>query len=613
MAFILALDPDRRQNTALQRVGRELDGHELCVVESCTDALAAMDRRVPHLVLLPSLLPEGQENELLSRLRTHAGGASAHALTIPLLRSVAGGCEPRVFADQIREYLESGGDDGGDDAFDERPVQQAPPLPLMFAVPKDRAHLIAAANAAASWARARRATWQTPSDQVQAAPVSTSASASVSSVSPASSAGLVRPAEAASVRADVTPSSTTSAVARSQPSPFRAPEIRPVIASPAEPEVELVPVAASVEPEAGRPTARRVNDRMRITPAFTSFGLTDDESAPPDALGEATNRAREMWVAVGPWLPGLFVLVLVLTGGLFAYSHRPMWMPLARAGTVELQSNPTGSQVVLDGHEIGQTPTTATLPAGPHKVEFRLRKATRSVQFAVAAGGHVVRRVDWTRKATGGLRLVSDPVGAHVLIDGADRGVTPLTVGDLPVGPHAVVLQGPGGVVQRSVTIEENQTAQISEGIFAGFVAVLSPFDVSVAADGHPLRLDDRNQAMLSPGTHEIRIASRALGYQDTQQVRVEPGKTTVYNVVPPQSAISVSATEPADVWIDGASVGQAPLVGLPVDLGLREVLVKSAAGETRRFTITVTVKPVDLAVDFAKSPDAIATKLSMK
>jgi hypothetical protein len=71
--------------------------------------------------------------------------------------------------------------------------------------------------------------------------------------------------------------------------------------------------------------------------------------------------------------------------------------------------------------------------------------------------------------------------------------------------------------------------------------------------------------------------------------------------VVPPRSALSVTSTEPADVWLDGVAVGRTPLTDLPSDLGTREVLLKSETGAERRLTVTVTVQPVQVSVDFSK------------
>jgi PEGA domain-containing protein len=65
-------------------------------------------------------------------------------------------------------------------------------------------------------------------------------------------------------------------------------------------------------------------------------------------------------------------------------------------------------------------------------------------------------------------------------------------------------------------------------------------------------------------------------------------------------SALTVTATQPAEVFIDGERVGETPLTSRPINLGTRDVVVKSASGGERKFTITVTVDPVRIDVDFS-------------
>jgi hypothetical protein len=146
---------------------------------SCEDALAALDRRSPDLVLLPVLLPQAEEGELLSRLRDQTG-TDIPALTIPQLRlpdAVAPEpvsthpawlkqilhphdtieqpgeeCEPAVFADLIRSYLGPVHDVVTDAASAVADAARA-------AAEKRRAHLVAAARATVTWIRNRRERW----------------------------------------------------------------------------------------------------------------------------------------------------------------------------------------------------------------------------------------------------------------------------------------------------------------------------------------------------------------------------------------------------------------------------------------------------------------------
>jgi hypothetical protein len=205
------------------------------------------------------------------------------------------------------------------------------------------------------------------------------------------------------------------------------------------------------------------------------------------------------------------------------------------------------------------------------------------------------------RKATGGLRVSSTPAGARVLVDGKARGVTPLTLTDVIPGSHEIELKSDAGSVKRSVTVAADKTAEITESIFSGWLAVYSPFDLDITEGGRALRLDDRHQVMLPPGQHELRLVNRALEYEAVRQVQLKPGEVTNLSLTAPPSTMTVTATEAAEVWLDGARVGVTPLNAVSVELGTHEIVVKRTTGGERRFTVTMTVKPFTLNVDFSK------------
>jgi PEGA domain-containing protein len=204
-------------------------------------------------------------------------------------------------------------------------------------------------------------------------------------------------------------------------------------------------------------------------------------------------------------------------------------------------------------------------------------------------------------KLTGRLSATSDPTAARVLVDGKLRGVTPVVISDLTPGNHVVVLESTAGSIHRSVTIAAGATAEIAESIFAGWVQVVAPFDIAIAENGRALALDDRGQVMLPPGRHELHVQNRVLDYEDLRPVEVTPGVTTTLSIVPPRTTMTVTSSAPATVWIDGISAGDAPATA-SVDLGTHEVVVKPAAGATRKFTVTATAKPVRLDVDLSKT-----------
>ena len=222
------------------------------------------------------------------------------------------------------------------------------------------------------------------------------------------------------------------------------------------------------------------------------------------------------------------------------------------------------------------------------KPDAKAEKADPKTEKAAAA-----------RAVPGTLQVTTTPAGAQVIVDGKARGVTPLTLTDLNAGRHEVSLKGEGGTVQRTIAIAPNQTTTIDEAIFSGFVTVYAPFDVTITEAGRVLRADDRHQVMLPSGAHELRFSNRALAYDVTRKVDVKPGEATNLQLTPEPSSITVTATSPAEVWLDGTRLGDTPLNNASVSIGEHDIVVRRQTGGERRFTITVGAKPYTLNVEF--------------
>ncbi|MDE3154659.1 MAG: PEGA domain-containing protein [Acidobacteriota bacterium] len=320
----------------------------------------------------------------------------------------------------------------------------------------------------------------------------------------------------------------------------------------------------------------------------------------PSAGDRAADLARTLMPFAVRGLAAAALLAAAITGTVKGYHYWQTRAAQARVGTAVLESVPPGSQILVDGQAAGLTPLRTTLAAGPHTIEFRDRDATRTMQLVVPGGGLVEQRLDWAQKPTGSLRVETTPDGARVIVDGQDRGVTPLTIDGVVAGTHTVVMQSRQGTIQRTVTVTQGTTTAVSESIFAGWVKVFSPFEVTASEGGHALRLDDTSQVMLPAGRHELRFENQRLGFEDTETVDVQPGGQATISLLPAPSSLSVTASEPAQVWIDGTPVGQTPLQNQAVPLGTHNVMVRSASGQQRQFVVTVTVQPVSLNVDFS-------------
>jgi hypothetical protein len=130
--LVLAIEPDLRQAAIVKRIVREKVLADVAVVDSRDAALEAMRATVPDVLLISALLSPRDEDELIAHLRTldHAGHLQTH--TIPQLASALrpgeahasggllsafrrkkkdplaapSGCDPEVFAEEVRSYLQ---------------------------------------------------------------------------------------------------------------------------------------------------------------------------------------------------------------------------------------------------------------------------------------------------------------------------------------------------------------------------------------------------------------------------------------------------------------------------------------------------------------------------
>ena len=128
MALVLAIEPDRHQASAVQRIISERHLAELVLVDTKDAALTAIAQQIPDLILVTALLAPGDEDELVGCLRALDDASHLQTLTIPqlaappeshslmrrLFKQLAHGgekerligCDPAIFAEEIATYLE---------------------------------------------------------------------------------------------------------------------------------------------------------------------------------------------------------------------------------------------------------------------------------------------------------------------------------------------------------------------------------------------------------------------------------------------------------------------------------------------------------------------------
>ena len=204
----------------------------------------------------------------------------------------------------------------------------------------------------------------------------------------------------------------------------------------------------------------------------------------------------------------------------------------------------------------------------------------------------------------------TEPPGALVTIDALPRGNSPITIGNLAPGEHAVVVSANGDSVTQSVTIEAGMTSSLIVPIarardvaaVSGWISIASPIDVQLFEGGRLLGSSQTDRIMVPSGTHQLELVNEALGYRMTRNVQVTPGKVAAVTVKLPMGSVAINAIPWAEVWLDGNKAGDTPIGNLPVTIGKHEVMFRNPElGETPQ-TVTVTITaPARLSVDMRK------------
>ena len=308
-------------------------------------------------------------------------------------------------------------------------------------------------------------------------------------------------------------------------------------------------------------------------------------------------------------LVALVAIVLLLGGGgLLGYKLFGSSAAAPPMGSLNVQSNPSGIDIFVDGVAKGRTPARVAVAPGSHILELRGKGVPRVIPLNVTAGAEVSQYLEFAETpVTGQLAVQSDPPGAKVLVDGTERGVAPLTISDLTPGDHRVELQSEGVSAKHTVTVQAGGTASLvvpigaaaAAGPVSGWVSVKAAFTMEIREGGRLLGTTDAERLMLAAGRHELDFVNDTLGYRASRVVVVAPGKVAPVSLELPMGVVNLNAAPWAEVWIDGRRVGETPIGNLSVSIGPHEVVFKHPQFGEKHHAISVTLgTPVRLSVD---------------
>lgn len=307
------------------------------------------------------------------------------------------------------------------------------------------------------------------------------------------------------------------------------------------------------------------------------------------------------------------LIVSAAGGATLVYRLRPAQPAM---GALRVETVPSVA-VTLDGKAVGRTPLALSLAPGTYSLRLGDAPGARTEQVSVVAGTSILQHYELAPAApaaplTGALRVQTDPPGLKVSIDGTEAGVTPLTVAQVGVGEHRVAVHSGTTVLTRAVRVEAGETVSVILGaapkpdaaaaMTAGWIAVQCPLPLKVREDGAILGTTDVDRLMLPSGRHVLEFGDEALGFQVQRTLTVAAGKTTTTTIEVPNGTMSLNASPWAEVFVDGARMGETPLGNVAVRIGRHEVVFRHPElGEKRETVLVTTAGPARLGVDLRK------------
>ncbi len=235
-----------------------------------------------------------------------------------------------------------------------------------------------------------------------------------------------------------------------------------------------------------------------------------------------------------------------------------------------------------------------------------MQRGANVKQLNVDIAGNASRsyHIEWAAAApaaaaiqTGSLSVVSDPPGSAVLVDGAARGQTPLTIGNLSAGRHEVLVKSSSATFQRSVQVEAGATASLVVGGAPaaspswGWITLDTPFPVQVLEAGRVVGTSEIDRIMLSPGAHQLDFVSDSLGFRQSSRVSVLAGRGGPVSLTIPRVAMNINALPWAEVLVDGTRIGDTPLANVMHPIGDHEIVFRHPQLGEKRQAVRLTLR----------------------
>ncbi len=272
-------------------------------------------------------------------------------------------------------------------------------------------------------------------------------------------------------------------------------------------------------------------------------------------------------------------------------------------GTVDFQSSPSGAAIWLDGKWVGQTNLKTTIFEGYHIVRYYLSGyQTYEREFYMQSGSTVVIPATLVPLAPpsqpGRVTVNSVPSNAQVFLDGSFRGMTPITINQVSVGTHTLLLRLSGYQdFQTTFTLSsgEHRTANVTlqrDLPQDGTVKIqVDPFDARVSINGVDYGPAGGELTLtLHAGTHSLSVTRSGYNpYNVSFTLSGGEYKTIPVRLSPLQATVSIrSNPSGARIFIDGSNTGNQTPFQMTLSPGTYQVRLTREGYQDWTTTVTL-------------------------
>ena len=293
----------------------------------------------------------------------------------------------------------------------------------------------------------------------------------------------------------------------------------------------------------------------------------------------------------------------------------PVW---SRARAIPLALVGVSLIAVLEGVFIWRTTrhSSGTLPKAlpQHLKPLPRRLQTVGLPPALHRGLRIRRQVR-CRAGRAGLSYAANRRARRFRSTAAHAASPRLTLDNLSPGQHRVVLKANGSEVQQTVRVEAGATVSVvaplkPKASASGWIAIESPVEVDVFADGALVGTSRSPKILLQEGEHTLGTDQREHWISREAVCAGECGHTGERKCgASGEYTIEITAVPWAEVWVDGKSVGVTPIGKMPITIGPHEVVFRHP--ELGEKTVSAVVKAgetTSVTVDLTRSLQKILT-----